>query len=71
MVNTTRKSLMSNIAELKHFGIITNDEEQVMIKKVNEWENLRRIAELNNSKAHKDMLKAMNEIANEILNQKD
>lgn len=69
MVNTTRASLMAQIAELKYFGIITNQQEQTMIKKVNEWDNLRKIAELNNSPEHKAMLSAMNEIANDLSNE--
>lgn len=37
MVNTTRASLMAQIAELKHFGIITSDDEQIMIMNVERW----------------------------------
>jgi len=38
MVNTTRASLMAQIAELKHFNIITGEQEQVMIQKVEDWD---------------------------------
>ncbi len=37
MTNTTRASLMAQLAELKYFGIITNDDEQIMIKNVERW----------------------------------
>jgi len=76
MVNTTRASLMAQICELKHFHIITGIEEQVMIEKVEEWNKQEqkrlsdaKVKELNNSKAHKDMIREMNKIANEVLNE--
>ena len=37
MVNTTRASLMAQIAELRHFRIITGYQEMEMVDKVNAW----------------------------------
>ena len=38
MVNTTRASLCSQVAELKHFEIITGEQESEMIDKINAWD---------------------------------
>ena len=37
MTNTTRASLMAQICELKFFGIITGEEETIMIARVETW----------------------------------
>jgi len=76
MVNTTRASMMAQICELKHFGIITGKEEQIMIKKVEDWNVIEqrrlsdaKVNELNNSQVHKKMMAEVNKIANDILNE--
>ena len=38
MVNTTRASMYAQIAELVHFGIVTKAEEQVCLKRIDEWD---------------------------------
>jgi len=59
MVNTTRASMCSQIAELVHFGIITKSEEQVCLKRIDDWDRMTKMSA--------ELSKVANEVINEVL----
>jgi len=51
--------MCSQIAELVHFGIITKSEEQVCLKRIDDWDRMTKMSA--------ELSKVANEVINEVL----